>query len=230
MRWNWFQKNPAPQISQANRSDKLPELVARLNEKYGDFEYAKDARALDTEHKFDDALTALVEKVLPSVQGAGRPSVLIAGANSGAEIPFFKDFEITALDLSDTALGKISEKHPEVRVVHGDIQHLPFPDKSFDGYVSMRAIHASNLDTRQALEESVRVARSFVIYSISNGYNIEGGLVKGMYDYASQGIDPHLPEKYLATIQSFLAEKGYSAEVVEVPSEIIVFATAPQVG
>ena len=223
MHWNWFQKNPTPARTVADRNDSIPELTQQLNEKYGDYEYAKDARALDTSGLFASTLSQLAKKTYKE----GARSVLIAGANSGAEVPFFDGFEVTALDLSDVALKKLSGAYPQARIVQGDIEHLPFDDKSFDVYVCLRAIHASNLDLQKALEESVRVTRSFLIYSVWNGYNIEGGLVKGMYDYTTQGIEPSLAIERLEAVKHFLTARGYVQEVFEVPSEFLIFAAMP---
>jgi SAM-dependent methyltransferase len=223
MDWNWFRKNSSLEIADENRPQKLTELTEHLNDKYGDFEYAKDARALDAEKVYEATMTNVVKKMLLGNRDTKLP-LLIAGANSGVEVDLFNDFQITAIDLSDVAIRKISKQYPEVRVVYGDIQNLPFTNKSFDAYVCLRAIHASNLNIQKALEESLRVTRSYLVYSVSNGYNIEGKLVKGMYNNRSKEIEEHLSHKHLATIKEFLIQHDCEYEVFEVPSEIIVFA------
>src|ERR1700735_746659 len=142
---HWFQKKSTTEIRPEDRLEKLPELIDVLNDKYGAFDYSKDARSVVTAGELGVTLAALINKIPREVE-AGRLSVLIAGANSGTEVIAFEGFDITALDLSDIALKKIGEKYPEVKTVQGDIQSLPFPDKAFDLYVCLRAIHSSNLD------------------------------------------------------------------------------------
>jgi SAM-dependent methyltransferase len=199
----------------------LPSVIDYLNQKYGDFEYAKDARALDVAHEFPRRFNELLERA-KSVRSIR--SVLITGANSGIELDLLTGLKVTALDLSDVALARLGKLHPDVPTFQGDIQNLPFPDKSFDMYVSMRSIHASNLDLARSLEESLRVTRFVAIYSISNGYNIEGRLVKGMYDYDSGEIDTELPYRTMEEAVRLLTARNCVCEVYEVPSEIVIYS------
>src|ERR1700720_4131270 len=178
MLWNWFTNNPSIGITEENREKKIPELVDHLNQKYGDFEYAKDARALDTSRQFEGLFRKIVERARTEET---LRSILVAGVNSGAELDLVSGYKVTALDLSDAALKQLSAAHPDVSIVQGDMQNLPFAHKSFDLYVSMRSIHASNLVIEKALEESLRVTKFFLLYSVANGYNLQGELVKGMY-------------------------------------------------
>lgn len=221
MLWNWFTKKPPSGVTGKNGSRTLADVVGYLNEKYGEFEYAKDARALDVRGNF----VHLFKELISRARSAGSiQSVLVAGANNGIELNFLPGFDVTALDLSDVALNCLRKLYPDVRAVQGDIEHLPFSDKEFDMYICMRSVHASNLDILKALDESLRVTRSFLIYSVSNGYNIEGKLVKGMYDYEKGEIDVELPRTKADDILRFLEQRNCVSEVFEVPSEIMIFS------
>jgi hypothetical protein len=208
-------------LADKESDDGLPSVVAYLNNKYGDFEYAKDARALDTERVFEREFTRLIRK---ASAGRGPYRVLVAGVNSGIEIPYLENFDVTGVDLSDVALARLVELYPHVHARQANIEKLPFADKSLELYVSMRSIHASNLDVRTALSEGLRVTNGPLIISISNGYNLAGRLRKGMYNYKECRIDPQAPYRHLRDIEEFLKGEGYSVDVREVPSEIIVFA------
>src|SRR5690606_10583989 len=100
------------------------------------------------------------------------PKVLVCGANSGYEVEFIKDFDVTALDLSRTALNKLKQKYPQTKIKFGDINQLPFEDASFDIYVCMRTLCSAYVDLEKSLIESMRVVKptGTLVYSIPNGY------------------------------------------------------------
>ena len=221
MNWNWFTQKPPPRQGDEERADRLTSVIAYLNRKYGNFEYAKDARALDTDGVFERTFESFVEK---ACRRLAVRRVLVTGANNGSEVELLNGFDVSAVDLSDVALAHLIEFHPAVHAVQADIESLPFADKAFDLYVSMRSIHASNVDVQVALRESLRVTRGPLILSISNGYNISGRLRKGMYNYDVCRIDSDMPYQYLRDVVEFLRSKGYSIETFETPSEILVYA------
>ena len=90
----------------------------------------------------------------------------------------------------------------------------------------MRSIHSSNINLEKALTESLRVTaeNGTLIYSVSNGYLIDGKLVKGMYDYPLKEIEDKKPYIITEKIKHFLKSKNIKIEVVEIPSEIIIIA------
>ena len=208
-------------LASNDSKDRLCRVITYLNDKYGDFEYGKDARSLDADHVFEHEFKRLILKAFAN---SDRRRVLVTGVNSGIEIPYLANFDVTGVDLSDVALAHLKELYPHVHGEQANIAELPFPDKSFDLYVSMRSIHSSNLDLHKALCEAIRVTSGPLIASISNGYNIAGRLRRGMYNYEECRIDRKAPYRLLEKVQEFLSGKGYSVDVQEVPSEIIVFA------
>jgi ubiquinone/menaquinone biosynthesis C-methylase UbiE len=65
---------------------------------------------------------------------------------------------VTGLDPNADRLADARERLPNVKLVQGRAEQLPFPDRSFDGVICAHAFH--HFDRAQAMKEMVRVARS----------------------------------------------------------------------
>lgn len=66
--------------------------------------------------------------------------------------------KVVAVDLSATMLAKVKEKNPAIETVQANMNHMPFPDKSFDAIWCSRAIiHVPQEDLAQTLQEFHRV-------------------------------------------------------------------------
>jgi SAM-dependent methyltransferase len=205
-----------------DRKKAISLLRNALDKKYGNLDYSKDARSL-CEKEFNETFNRLVSKM---TQNSNK--ILITGANDGYEIEILsKDEGIHALDLSRTAIERLASKFKNVVTHWEDLQEMKFPDNYFDGYICMRTVTSSNVDLRTAVSESCRVTKDKAnfIFSIPNGYWIDGKIVKGMYVTKTGKIDKKLPYKQLDDFKKVLEEFNLKYEVIEVPSEIIVIVS-----
>lgn len=210
---SWYHKKP-------EEVKKFELLTKTYNEKYGNYDYQADARALDK--KFAPTL-------LESVGSITDQNVLICGANRGYEIKVlgasFPSARFTALDISNEALDRLKKDFPSVKCIHANMEKLPFKDKQFDTYLNCRAIHSSNVNIKTALNEAIRVTKGKIIISISNGYVFGGQLVRGMYDYQKNKIDTEKPEKIKISLKEVL--KNFSHyKITEKISEGEIFLIA----
>jgi len=199
-------------------------LKAALDIKYGNFDYTRDLRILNSDELkafFSSKVSAYTRK---SKQYA--PNILITGANSGAEVPYLTGHNITAVDLSQVALNKLNDKYPYIKTFNSNAAELPFIDKFFDIYISMRTLQSKDMDLNKALDESMRVVidGGLLIYSIPNGYLRDGKVLKGMWDSNKNIIDTDLPYKVAKTITNHLEQHKISSSITETLSEIIILA------
>jgi ubiquinone/menaquinone biosynthesis C-methylase UbiE len=89
--------------------------------------------------------------------------ILEIGVGTGKNFPYYpRDAEITAIDLSDGMLARARDKAAtrqiKVRLQQMDIQHLQFPDNSFDTVVAS-FVFCSVPDPARGLEEVARVCK-----------------------------------------------------------------------
>jgi len=220
---DWYLEKPEHE----QRGQRSLEVLRRsLNEKYGRYDYSHDLRAHDNGQEFGVALRQAASDVIEQLSLEDKPSILLAGSNSGYEVPLLHDFgEIIAVDLSDVALDELKEKHPGKEAHVQDIEAMSFADNSFDVYISMRTLQSSNLDLKSALDEAMRVTRHAWIISISNGYLVNDEVIKGMYDYDKQEISEDLAQDYVRRITDYFNKHKAKVTTKEVTSEIIIAAT-----
>jgi ubiquinone/menaquinone biosynthesis C-methylase UbiE len=85
--------------------------------------------------------------------------VLDIGCGTGiASAPFAANgFPVTGVDSSPAMLAKAKERLPNVELVEGSAEKLPFPEERFDVIVSANVFHW--LDRSKALAEAQRVLR-----------------------------------------------------------------------
>ena len=75
----------------------------------------------------------------------------------------YNTITLEGIDFSEEMLAKAKEKlPPTVKLMQGDVHHLPYKDTSFDMVVSTEAFHHYD-DQLKALQEMVRVSKSKVI-------------------------------------------------------------------
>lgn len=210
---NWFKVKPP----QTKNKEILSEAY---NSKYGDYDYGNDSRVLD-KHFLDTFLKVI---------GTDFKNVIVCGANSGYEVEIIEkvkpEADITAVDISNTSLEKLHSTFHKVKFLHEDLENLTMVEsKSFDLYVCLRAIHSTNINIKNAVNEAARITKAKIILSISNGYIVEGELVKGMYDYDKDFIDPIKPYSIKDEIIGYLSELGWTTEIIESDAEIFIIAT-----
>ena len=89
-------------------------------------------------------------------------NVLHAGCGSGqVDVDFADYIDITALDISENALKIYKRIHGEnCKTIQGDIFHLPFLDKSFDGLYNLGVMeHFTHEEIYMILAEFKRVLK-----------------------------------------------------------------------
>lgn len=207
---NWWEK-PIPDTKDM---DKLTQVY---NQKYGAYDYSKDARLVDV--NFGEKFLSILKKI------KNVNTIIVTGANSGHEIPFltkvFPTANIYATDISSKALCVLKTSFPDVHIYHGDMEHLPFTDKYFDLYISCRAIHSSNVNLQNAVKEAARISKHILV-TVANGYLIKGKVCPGQYNYEKKTIDTTLPWSILDKIKTHLKDEGYKTRIVTTLSEIFI--------
>ncbi len=95
----------------------------------------------------------------PTMTAGGR--FLDAGCGTGSAGSWLHEVgEVVGLDFEPLALELYQERHPETRLVAGDVTRLPFADGSFDGLLCVTVlVHQSVTDVGAAVRELVRVVR-----------------------------------------------------------------------
>ena len=153
---------------------------------------------------------------------------MVCGANSGYEVRIlskkFPDSRFTAVDISTDALKKFLTEFPNVSCVHASMESLPFKDKEFDTYLNCRAIHSTDVNTEVAVNEAMRVTKGRIILSVSNGYNVEGKIINGMYDYDTEKIDIDKPNETLNGLKEIFQDK-YNLFEASSEAELFLIAT-----
>ena len=209
MKNNWYEKQP-------KKTRDFTALTKTYDEKYGDFDYTKDSRSID--RSFSTTLLAAMGDL-------GGKHVLVCGSNSGYEIKIlrrhFPTARFVAVDISEKALAKLPA---DVSRIHACMEDLPFKDNAFDIYLSCRAVHSSNVHLKRALSEAMRVTRGRIVISISGGYLIKGGFVRGMYDYLRRCIDADKPDLIARKVENTFNRQGFRVANLRSKGELFVVA------
>jgi SAM-dependent methyltransferase len=110
------------------------------------------------EEVFEELGTAQAHLAAAWLPRVGR--LLELGCSSGYLTRFFsgRAGRIVGVDLNARALGAARRRHPDVPVVCGDAERLPFADCSFDAVVGLEVIEHTASDTA-AIAELHRVLR-----------------------------------------------------------------------
>lgn len=120
--------------------------------------YARYAHEYDDLERFWDSFEQ--DKLAPYIVEASDKEVLDAGAGTGrVSLKLHKaGAKVTALDISPEMLGKLQQKEPEIKVVEGDMEEMPFEDEEFDMvFSSLAMVHLKKVDT--FLDECYRVVK-----------------------------------------------------------------------
>jgi ubiquinone/menaquinone biosynthesis C-methylase UbiE len=70
-----------------------------------------------------------------------------------------RGFDCQGLDFAEKVIGLLNERFPDVPFHQGDIRSLPFPDNSFDGYISLGVIEHFIDGQEEMLREAGRIVR-----------------------------------------------------------------------
>ena len=124
--------------------------------------YDRNARFYDLYDKPMDLLG--VGRRRERLLSQARGHTLEVGVGTGRNLPLYPSgVQLTGIDVSANMLAKArhaaDRRHAAVDLQLGDVQHLPFPDGSFDT-VSATCVFCSVADPLTGLREVARVARS----------------------------------------------------------------------
>jgi ubiquinone/menaquinone biosynthesis C-methylase UbiE len=215
----WYKKDVAKLSNISLPSDE--DIMHAFDLKYGNYDYNEDARSLCPK-EFETSLKYLIEEY-----STNKQNVLVVGANSGYEVQYLvNNFDVTALDLSQTALKKLSIKHPTVKTILGNVNQLPFTNDVFNIYLGFRVLNSWKVDTKKSIDEAIRVIKKdgAIICSIPNGYILNHEIVKGIYDIDKEIFDKKYPYTLLKEMREYFFSNNMKLEILEIPSEIIIKA------
>lgn len=112
----------------------------------------------------DSVAEEVADFVLEVTCATAETSFLEPGVGTGLNVlPLVKrGYCVTGIDISEEMLNqfrqKLDETPPNLKLIHSDASHLPFPDNSFDVVLTVHMIHAVS-DWREFLKEIDRVLK-----------------------------------------------------------------------
>ena len=130
-------------------------MVKKLSPKEG---YARYASIYDESEKYWDSFEK--DFLKPYIESAQGLKVLDAGAGTGRLSVRLYDAgaRVTALDISPEMLVKLKQKNPDIELIEGDMENMPFEDETFDMvFSSLALVHLKKVDT--FLDECYRVLK-----------------------------------------------------------------------
>jgi len=120
--------------------------------------YARYAHEYDELEKFWDSFEQ--DKLRPYIEGVQDLKVLDAGAGTGrVSLKLHAaGAKVTALDIAPEMLAKLHQKEPEIEIVEGDMEDMPFEDETFDMvFSSLALVHLKKVEP--FLDECYRVLK-----------------------------------------------------------------------
>jgi SAM-dependent methyltransferase len=122
-------------------------------------EYRVMADAEEDHWWYGTTRALLQDLVAPRLVAGGR--FLDAGCGTGAAGAWLNDAgRVVGLDFEPLALELYAERHPEARLLAGDVTRLPFAADSFDALLCVTVLmHRTVTDGAAAVRELVRVVR-----------------------------------------------------------------------
>jgi ubiquinone/menaquinone biosynthesis C-methylase UbiE len=130
-------------------------MIKKLSPQEG---YARYAAIYDKGEKYWNSFEKNFLK--PYIESARGLKVLDAGAGTGRISVKLYDAgaRVTALDISPGMLAKLKRKKPDIGLMEGDIENMPFEDGSFDMiFSSLALVHLKEAD--KFLDECYRVLK-----------------------------------------------------------------------
>ena len=120
--------------------------------------YADHLRSTEPEQPVELAMIDHFASLL-----TGERRVLDAGCGAGRLLPLLADLgcRVEGIDLSPGMIRRAQRDHPSFATRVGSLTELPYPDASFDGYVSWYStIHSVDADLPRIFGEAHRVLRA----------------------------------------------------------------------
>lgn len=101
-----------------------------------------------------DEVTPLILQHLPK-----RGRILEGGCGTGRYVKYLSErgYDIAGVEYNQETVALVAHRYPHLPVYIGDVAHLPFPDGSFAGYVSLGVVEHFAAGPHQPLREMYRV-------------------------------------------------------------------------
>ena len=131
-------------------------MATRLNSEKG---YARFASEYDKLEKYWDSFEK--HHLKPHIESAKGKKTLDAGSGTGRlSIRLFEaGADVTALDISPEMLAILKSKNPDIETIEGDVEHMPFPDETFDMvFSSLTLVHLKKIEP--FLDECYRILKN----------------------------------------------------------------------
>jgi SAM-dependent methyltransferase len=89
---------------------------------------------------------------------AGVRTVLVPGSGYGRNAEAFAraGFEVTGIEISDTAIVLARQSSPDIRYHHGSVLDMPFDDSMYDGVYCFNVLHLFRKNDRAAFLKQCR--------------------------------------------------------------------------
>jgi len=123
------------------------------------------------------------------------------GTGLASEPLLKRGLKITGVDISEAMLDKARIRLKEARLVVGDAEKLPFPDRSFDAVVCAQAIHW--MDQPKALAEMTRVTAAGGRVAIWVKKMVNDEALRALREDAARAVGVEPPQDVM--------EKGFRA-------------------
>ncbi len=153
---------------------------------------------------------------LPKLEGL---EVVSIGCGSGVDTRWLADNgakKVVGVDISEGLLKIAKANNPDIEYHEMDMEHLDFPDESFDLAYSSLAIHYVD-DWTKSLKEAYRVLRSGGAYIFSCGHPIDTAMEYAVEDdtkYARLGRMVDQVTQKRTTFGDYLANEGKGVKPV----------------
>lgn len=154
---------------------------------------------------------------LPSLDGL---EVISIGCGSGVDARWLADNgaeKVVGIDIAEGLLAIAKRNHPDIEFREMDMEHLDFPDNSFDLAYSSLAMHYVD-DWTQPLKEAFRVLRGGGQYVFSCGHPIDSAMeykTEDEYKYARLGRSVHIATNQRTIYGDYLASEGKGVKPVK---------------
>jgi SAM-dependent methyltransferase len=100
--------------------------------------------------------TPLILKYLPK-----KGLVLEAGCGLGNYVKYLSDlgYDIMGVEINRQLVEAVRKIHPEMRIKYGNVNHLDYPDNTFDSMLSLGVVEHTVEGPQTALKEALRVLK-----------------------------------------------------------------------